>query len=201
MCLVQAQNTAPFSMNKISSLFAFLFLISFAGIAQKKSSSSLPVDSTTHLITYDEVVQAPNQSADILYNRALAWFRNYYKNSGEVIRKNDIAEHIIVGKPRFKIYNPADPKDKEALKTDAGIVQYTITVSAREGRFKYELTEFNWKQNSYYKAERWMDKKDQMYMKAYDEYLKQVDEYAQALIADLKNSMVNEKPVKDKDKW
>jgi hypothetical protein len=185
-------------MNKIFSLCTFLFLISFAGIAQKKSNSSLSVDSTTHLITYGEVVQAANVSADIFYNRALTWFRNYYKNPGEVIRTNDIAEHKIVGKPRFKIYNPAD---KEGLKTEAGLVQYTITVSARNGRFKYELTEFNWKQNSYYKAERWMDKKDQSYTKAYDDYLKQVDEYVRALIADLKDSMVNEKPVKDKDKW
>jgi hypothetical protein len=182
-------------MKKIFSLCAFLFLIATTTFAQKKSA---PVDSITHLITYEEVVQAPNISTDILYNRALAWFRNYYKNSGEVIRKNDITEHVIVGKPRFKIYNPAD---KEGTKTDAGLVQYTITVSAKEGRFKYELTEFNWKQNSYYAAERWLDKKALTYTIVYDDYLKQVDEYSRALIADLKNAMINEKPVKDKDNW
>jgi hypothetical protein len=184
-------------MKKIFSLCAF-FLLATASFAQKKSTSSLPVDSITHLITYEGVVQTPNVSADVLYNRALAWFRSYYKNPGEVMRKNDITEHVIEGKPRFKIYNLAD---KDGLMTDAGLVQYTITVSARDGRFKYELTEFNWKQNSYYKAERWMDKKYQMYTKAYDDYLKQIDEYVQALITDLKNSIANDKPVKDKDKW
>src|SRR5690349_20333707 len=176
-------------MKKILSLCAILLIASIA-FAQKKPSP-VPIDSITHLITYEEVVQVPITSADVIYNKALAWFRTYFKSPGEVIRNNDQNEHVIVGKPRFKIYNPAD---KEGTKSDGGLVQFTITVSAREGRFKYELTEFNWKQNSYYAAEKWMDTKAQSYTTAYADYLKQVDTYAKALIADLKNSMVNEKP-------
>jgi len=184
-------------MKKILSFIAALLVVTTA-FAQKKSSSPVPVDSISHLITYEEVVQVPNQSADVLYNKALSWFRTYFKNPGEVIRKNDITQHVIEGKHRFKIYNPAD---KEGTKTDAGNVQYTINVSVRDGRFKYELTEFNWKQNSYYASEKWMDKKAQSYTKAYDDYLKQLDDHAKSLIADLKNSVTNEKPVKEKDKW
>src|SRR5690349_24166877 len=149
-------------MKKILNLFASLLIVSTT-FAQKKASP-VPVDSITHLITYEEVIQTPNVSADVLYNKALAWFRTYFKSPGEVMLKNDQNEHVIVGKPRFKIYNPAD---KDGTKSDAGLVQYTITVSAREGRFKYELTEFNWKQNSYYAAEKWMNTKAQSYTAAY----------------------------------
>jgi hypothetical protein len=191
------------SMKKILSLCAFLFLISVLSFAQKDKKlvalPKIPVDSLTHLITYEEVVPIKKDlSAEIIYQRALAWFRKYYKNFGEVVRENDMTNHIITGKPRFKIYNPAD---KEGTKTDAGLVQYTITISAREGRFKYEITGFNWKQTSYYPSERWMDTSASSYAKVYDEYLRQLDEYTRALIADLKSSMTSEKPIKDKDNW
>src|SRR4051812_30545156 len=118
-------------MKIILSLCAFFFLSSSLSFAQKEKNSvhvKVPVDSITKLITYEEVVEVKGMSAEIIYQRALSWFRKYYKNSGEVIRDNDIVNHVITGKPRFKIYNPAD---KEGTKTDAGLVQYTITVSAR----------------------------------------------------------------------
>jgi hypothetical protein len=184
------------SMKKFLSVFA-LSLFSIASFAQTKGGA-LPLDSATHLITYEEVVQMPNVSAEIIHNKVLAWFRQYFKNSGQVIRQNDLMQHVVMGKPRFKIYNPAD---KEGLKTDAGLVQYTITVSSRDGRFKYELTDFNWKQVSYYPAERWMDTKAATYTKVYADYLKQVEEYSRAVIADLKNTVTSDKPAKDKDNW
>jgi hypothetical protein len=188
----------PPPMKKIYILSVFLFLISFLGFAQTKSKPLLPTDSATHLITYEEVISLPNISEELIHNRVLSWFRSYFKNSGEVIRQNDLVGHVVMGKPRFKIYNPAD---KEGTKTDAGLIQYTITISAREGRFKYELTDFNWKQVSYYPVERWTDKSAASYTKVYEDYLRQLDEYSRALIADLKNSMLTDKPVKDKDNW
>jgi hypothetical protein len=184
-------------MKKILILSAF-FSISSLSFGQSKSGSPIPIDSISHLISYEEVVQVPDATTDVIYNRALAWFRSYFKNPGEVIRQNNLSQHVIMGKPRFKIYNPAD---KDGTKSDAGNIQYSITVSAKEGRFKYELTEYNWKQISYFAAEKWMDTKTATYTKVYADYLKQMDEYSRALIANLKNSMTSEKPVKDKDKW
>ena len=189
-------------MKKIFALATSLLFVSSFLFAQKEkktvSKVKVPIDSITHLITYEEVVQAQNLSADAIYNRALSWFRKYFKNPNEVIRKNDMVTHVIVGKPRFKIYNPAD---KEGTRTDAGLVQFTITVSVKEGRLKYELTEFNWRQTSYYAAERWLDTSAQSYSKVYEDYLRQLDEYVRALIDDLKNFVPATTPVKDKDNW
>jgi hypothetical protein len=173
----------------------------FTANAQKQNAVvpvSLPVDSITKLITYEDVIAVPGIKADTLYKKVKSWFNSFYKNPSEVIRENDSLKFKIVGKPRFKIYNPAD---KEGTKTDAGLIQYTITVAAKDGRFKYEITEFNWKQQSYYPAERWMDTKSQMYSSAYPEYLKQLDQYVKELIRDLKDAITHEKPVKNKNNW
>jgi len=181
--------------------FILLFTLSHSLKAQKTAPIapiSVPVDSITKLITYEGVTDAPGLKANVLYKRALVWFNSFYKNPTEVIRENDSLKFKIVGKPRFKIMNLPD---KEGTKTDAGLVQYTITVAAKDGRFKYELTEFNWKQLSYYPSERWMDTKSQTYSPAYTEYLKQLDQYARDLVKNLKDAMLHEKAVKDKDNW
>ena len=177
------------------------FLMSQISFAQKNLPQApvlLPVDSITHLINYEAVISVQGATRDILYKRALGWFNSYYKNPTEVIRENDSEKGKIMGKPRFKIYNPAD---KEGTKTDAGLVQYTITVAVKEGKFKYELTEFNWKQPSYYALERWMDIKAQMYSPVYNLYLTHTDEYVKELSRNLKAAMMSDKPVKDKDNW
>lgn len=188
-------------MKKFAQVFAFFFAVSFAAQSQPQAlvtPAQLPVDSLTKRITYQGVLQATGIKADVLYNRAQSWFKNYYKNSKEVIRENDSMKLKISGKPRFKIYNLPD---KQGTKTDAGIVQYSITVAAKDGRFKYELTEFNWKQPSYYASERWMDTKSLSYSSAYAEYLQQLDKYANELIKNLTDAIQHAKPVKDDDNW
>lgn len=188
-------------MKKFGIQFFLLIILSVSAIAQKQiihEPVSLPVDSITKLITYEGVTETPGIKADVLYKKALSWFHTYYKNPSEVIRENDSLKFKIVGKPRFRISNPPD---KEGIKTDGGQVQYTITVAAKDGRFKYEITAFNWKQTSYYACERWMDTKSQTYNPLYADYLVQVDDYTKELVKNMKNALLVEKPAKDKDKW
>ncbi|HRH65056.1 MAG TPA: DUF4468 domain-containing protein [Bacteroidia bacterium] len=188
-------------MRKLTLVICMMTLSVFVSSAQKNVGvpmPAMPVDSITRLITYEKVVEVKDLKAEILYSRILAWFRTYYKNPTEVIRENDSLKFMIVGKPRFKIFNPAD---KEGTKTDAALVQYTLTVAAKDGRFKYEFTAFNWKQASYYPCERWMDTKAQMYTPVYNDYLLQVDTYTKETINSLINAVTKEKPVKDKDNW
>lgn len=190
-------------MQKIIFVALFAFAVSFTAEAQKKKETPLPPpelprDNVTNKITWEEVVDAPGKTADELYQKILAWFRMYYKNPGEVIRENDSIGKSVTGKPRFRISNPPD---KEGTRTDGGLVQYTITVAAKDGRFKYMLTEFNWKGISYYPIEKWYDTALPSHTPAMDEYLRQTENYAKTTIADLKNSVTNEKPVKDKNDW
>jgi len=182
-------------------LFIFFFVLSLSLKAQKQpapAAVAVPVDSITKLITYESVVEVPGMKANVLYKRALKWFNTFYKNPTEVIRENDSLKFKIIGKPRFKIMNPPN---KDGVKTDGGLVQYTITVAAKDGRFKYEITEFNHKEQSYYASERWMDTKSQTYLPVYAEYLRQLDQYTLDLLKNLKDAMLKDKPVKDKDNW
>lgn len=190
-------------MKKILLASVLAIAIGFTADAQKKKETPLPPpelprDNVTNKITYEEVVDVQGKQADELYRKILAWFKMYYKNPGEVIRENDSIGKSVTGKPRFRISNPPD---KEGTRTDGGLVQYTITIAAKDGRFKYTLTDFNWKGNSYYACEKWYDTALPSHTGAMDEYLRQTDNYAKTTIADLKNSITNEKQVKDKNDW
>jgi hypothetical protein len=183
-------------------LLFLLTLISLAVQAQRKVEAAfapeMPVDSITHLITYEGVLEVKGVVAPELYKRTLDWFRSYYKNPSEVIRENDSLKMRITGKPRFKIQNPPD---KNGLKTDAGMVQYTIMVAAKDGRFRYELTEFNWKQTSYYPCERWLDESASSFNPVYFDYLRQLDATAEQVVTQLHESLSHAKGEKNREDW
>ena len=173
----------------------------FYSKAQKEPLTTpyaVPVDTITNLISYEKVVEVSDITAGDIYKRINDWFHTFYKNPKEVIRENDSIKYTIKSKPRFRLTNYLA---KDGSKTEGGIVQYTITVSARNGRFKYEITEFNWKQLSYYPCEKWLETKATSYLPIYNDYLQQLDKYTVEMITSLKNAAVREKPVKNKDKW
>jgi hypothetical protein len=181
-----------------------IILISLATAAQAQKKEALPpppvlpIDSITNLITYEEVIELKRLTADEIYKRVADWFNTYFKNPTEVIREKNEEKKTIIGKPRFKIYNLPD---KQGVKTDGGLIQYTITVTAREGRFKYELTAYNWKQTSYFACEKWYDTNLSTFNTNYYEYLKQLDTTTREIVTNLKNSITIDKPIKDKDNW
>jgi len=191
-------------MQKILFAAAITLLFAFSAGAQKKKDVAppppppqLPMDNTNK-ITYEEVVDVPGKSADEIYKKIMNWFQTYYKNPGEVIRENDSLKRSITGKPRFRIQNPPD---KEGTKSDAGLVQYTITIAAKDGRFKYTLTDFNWKGNSYYACEKWYDTALPSHTPAMNDYLLQTDNYAKSTIGNFKIAITTDKPVQNKDNW
>lgn len=165
---------------------------------EQKPAPKMPVSEITKLITYTDVVQIAGLNQKQLYERALHWFNNYYTNPTDVIREKDDKAAKIVGKGRYKIYTP---EDKKGVKADVGAVQYTINFEARDGRYKVELTEFNWKQISYYPIEKWMDKQDAGYKANYDYYLLQTDEFAKGVMKDLEKAMKTEPPKDNRDNW
>ena len=182
------------------SILFILILHSFssAQTATTTTASPVPVDPITKQITYEGVVDVKGVTAKTLYERALEWFKSYYKNPSDVIRENDESGNKIMGKARFKISNPPD---KSGLRGDAGLVQYTITLAARDGRFKYEILEFSWKQASVYPCERWLEKDAAGYQPVYNDYLIQLDSEMNDVIAKFKDFISHEKQVKDKDSW
>lgn len=180
-----------------TTLIAFFMLGVLNNVFSQKNTQykapEMPIDSITKLITYTNVIHVRGETKTVLYNRALNWFNTFYKNPTEVIREKN--ENQIVGKARFKIMNPPPEKGTQ---TQAGVVQYTFKTFFKDGRYKYEITNINWKQTSYYPIEKWMDKESVSYVPKYDYYLKQVDDYIKDTISKFVTSM-KKAPAKKKD--
>jgi hypothetical protein len=185
-------------MKKNLSAIALLILTAVvATFAQDtKVAPKMPIDETSKLITYSNVVEMGSTKKDELFGKALAWCNTYYKNPADVIRQKDLEAGTIQCKARFKISNPVD---KNRVATDAGIVQYTLNLAFKDGKYKYTLTEINWKQVSYYPAEKWMDKTSKSYLPEFDYYLQQVNEEALKIVKDLEKNMKATEVIKKGD--
>jgi hypothetical protein len=187
-----------------SCFIIILFLLitgnSFEAFAQNKSAQStvctapkMPMDDEKKLISYQGVAELSGTKIE-LYLKALAWFNAYYKNPSEKLRAADSTNGKIEGFIRFKIYNP---ENKDGLKTEAGMVQYSLIMEFKDGKFRYTITNLNWKQTSYYALEKWMDKTDQYYTPFFDCYLLQTDDELKKVIKDLTTYM--KRPVAKKE--
>jgi hypothetical protein len=167
-------------------LTAVLLTIGTLTYAQNKSVVKMPVNEETKLITYEKVQEVAGVNQAELYQRGLQWCMTYFKNPTDVIRSRDSIGGTIVCKARFKISNPPD---KKGLETDAGLVQYTLNLMFKDGRYRYVLTEINWKQQSYYGIEKWMDTSNQYYKTEFEYYLQQSDDKVKELLKDLDKGM------------
>jgi len=175
---------------------AFTVLLLSATNISAQDNSSLPVDSKSALITYTKVTELSNTSTGEMYQRALQWANTFYKNPTDVIRERDSVNGSILCKARFKMMNPAD---KNGVITDAGNVMYSLKIQFKEGRYRYELSEINWKQQSYFAAERWMDKKSSAYKPVYDFYLQQTETEVQRVLQSLEKAMSTKAAAKTDD--
>lgn len=167
--------------------------------AQKSAvlAPSMPVDEDTKLITFSAIVDVPATTKNEIYARTLEWFNAYYKNPGEVIRERDSVNLKITGKPRFRITN--EPNEN-GVKLDAGIVQYTINVAAKDNKAKYTISEINWKQQSYFPIEKWVAEKDRYKQNNY--YIYSTDSVLRKdVIPALEKALKTAKKKVDKDNW
>ena len=89
-------------------------------------------------LTYTEVVQVDSVSQNELYNRAKLWFATAYNSANDVLQIDNKEEGEIIGKAIMK-YNPNVFMGMEQTK---GSIKYTIKIFVKEGRYKYEITDF-----------------------------------------------------------
>lgn len=112
-------------MNKIL-LFVCAFFIGTGVYAQKPLiyTDVVKVDST---ITKNE-----------LYNRAKLWFTNTFKDANKVLQVQDEERGQLVGKGKMK-YNTTIFAGSG---TTSGYIGYTVNLFVKDGRYKYEITDF-----------------------------------------------------------
>lgn len=89
-------------------------------------------------LTYTEVVQVDSISAIELYSRAKFWFVTAYNSANDVLQMDNKENGEIIGKAIMK-YNPNVFVGSETTK---GNIKYTIKIFVKDGRYKYEITDF-----------------------------------------------------------
>ena len=175
-----------------------LLLVKLTTAQNEKSAVKMPVNEETKLVSYSNVITISGLGKGELYDKAFAWLSGFYKNPADVLREKDRDAGTMLIKARFKIFSPLDKKS--GVTAPAGDVQYSFMLDFKEGKFRYTLTEINWKQASYYPIERWMDKTSQTLNTNSDYFLQQTDENCKKVIADLVKTMTSTAAVK-KDDW
>ena len=183
-----------FRMKNIRIIVTCLVLVLVFTRHGYSQTSIVPVDEDTKLITYKEVVE---QEGDVekLYNTAIAWVNANYKNPAEATRVRDPNNGKLEIRHSFKVYNT----DAKGVKTDAYIINYTLKMEFKPGKYRYTVTDFTVAAVSKYPLERWLNKTDPQYTPACDGYLTQVNTTITDLITSLKKGMVPK--VVKKDDW
>jgi len=177
----------------ISIVVSALMLIGI-NVRAQEAAFKMPVDPDTKLISYKEVVTVPGTPAE-LFNRAIEWVNKQYKNPVDATKVRDQASGVIEIIHRIEI-----TRIEQGATLLAGRVDYSMKLEMKEGRYRYIITNFTWRDMSRRPLEQFMDKKDQSYIPAWDDYLKQVDDFTHKLIESLKQGM--QAPAEKKpDQW
>jgi len=181
---------------KTSLINTLIFALVLSGFSLKAQNvaSPFPVDPDTKLITYKEVVQEPGNTGE-LFNRAIEWLNTQYKNPADATKVRNPATGLIEIIHRIEI-----TREEKGMTRPAGVVDYSMKLEMKEGRYRYTITNFNYKNVSRKPIEFWMDKKDPAYNPEYENYLKQVNDFTLKLIDSLKKGMLPPAPKKT-DEW
>ena len=169
--------------------FVLLAALPVSLMAQKKSAQTWPefnIDAKTELISYTDVPTVEGVAAADLYDRAYEWIKGYYKNYAEKLRKSDKEAGEIEVFARFPIF----AYDNKGVKTTSrqGLIQYTLTLMFKDGRYKYEITKLNHKSTSYQPLEKWLDREDEN-AENHAYYLTDIDAELKQVIASMKESI------------
>lgn len=100
------------------------------------SQDILPIDKESGKITYSEIVIVDNADAKALYNKAKIWFVHSFNSAQNVIQLDDKESAKIIGKGLFSVTSSV------IVKADIGVVKFTIEINAKDGRYKYTITDF-----------------------------------------------------------
>jgi len=182
-------------MNKLNALISLAFFAMLSvNVKAQDTNPQLPVDVDTKLITYKEVVTVEGNKSE-LFNRAIEWVNKQFKNPTEATKVRDPQSGLIDILHRIEL-----TFDEKGVTRSAGIVEYSMKIELKEGRYRYTITNYTYKQASRVPVEKWLDKSDKAYNPAWDNYLSQINQFSNKLIESLKQGMLPPAP-KKVDEW
>lgn len=183
-------------------LLTLLLLVSVNTFAQKKKKNKDEIQLVPPTfvmkegkVVYSEVVDQAGVTPEELHKRCFKWFNAFYKNPGGVIKEN-VANEKIKGKARIPLFL----EDANTLtQTRSGLMNYTIEVDLKDGKYRYNITRINKKSQSYLGIEKLIADNEKEYKMSYVTYMIQTDKYMKDLIDNLKKSMASSTEKKSDD--
>jgi hypothetical protein len=171
-------------------------MFSVCSFGQKTVHSSfpdMPIDENTKLVTYKNVVQMKGTPAE-LYERAYQWANKYYRNPVVAIKKADRQQGVVECVSNIPIYTLA--KDG-VTKVAAGQVYYTLSIEAKENRYRYTITDIYKKEQAQFPIEKWLDSSRPEWTAVRYDHLHQIDEDVRQLMKDIEKGMQPAKVIID----
>jgi hypothetical protein len=172
--------------------FTAMSLNSFGQKTQHTSFPKMPVDENTKLVTYQKVVPM-TAKPDQLYERALKWANSYYYNPLQTVSQ-DKANNKIKCVSNIKITTLAKDGVTPVL---SGYVYYTLTIEARDNRYRYTISNFYQKETSQFPIESWLDPNSKNWTVVRYDHLHQIHEAALKLMESLEKGMLPVKVIVD----
>lgn len=98
--------------------------------------SPLPIDSITHKVTYQGVIQVPGASQAELYSRAREWFAVTFGSAKYVLEMDDRTAGKLIGRENGGY-------SQRIFGQDVVVTLWrTVNIQVKDGRFKYVFTNF-----------------------------------------------------------
>lgn len=128
-------------------------IIPFIIKAQTDLASSAPQVSvdTEGTIRYVDVVEEDANAAD-LFKRCVKWINKEYKNPTTVTPTRDMVNKKIVIRHQFRLKSTTET----GATTNEGDVMYDFNIQFKDGRYRYEMTNFVLKTISGSPCEEWL---------------------------------------------
>ena len=190
-------------------LFGGIVALSALTASGQKETPVLPFDTTTGKITYTEVVRVDSSlTKSELYSRASGWLAEISRSTKGKLRWADRNNGKIICNALMQAYC----KNGWGANEECGNIRYTISIFLKDGRYKYEITDFYHTGQTagattipdYGPCEKMINTADKAggisMQKTYNQILNDMDNNIRKLIGDLKSVMAK-KPTPKKDDW
>ncbi|MGZ5283875.1 MAG: DUF4468 domain-containing protein, partial [Bacteroidia bacterium] len=166
---------------------------------QTATAQTVPYDSTKKAIIYTEVVQMPGMDKGILFDRAMTVLNSVYNEAAKKMDTKDREGGTIMLKCTTRVML-MDPKTK-MLVADKEFIKYKLYINFKDGKYKYEFTDFHIDKGGFkYPLEKFVIKDHTVNKETRaDEKLAFLDKDIKAIIAKLKEGIKSEKTTTKED--
>jgi exonuclease I len=122
-------------MKKIAVIALFCFT---SVLAKAQYKPDIVTNGTPLTFTGVIKVDSTLKKSD-LYSKGLEWFASVFKNTKAVIQMQDRETGIIVGQGAYSVIHPKSGLIREQIQPQT----FKVQLSFKDGRFKYDFTEFD----------------------------------------------------------